>query len=388
MVVDPNFLDLAYHYVWGDLLNKGVNPFTYDKLNQEIINFLSTTPDLNIPNLSKITYLSFLEPLNYSPAYISVMSFFSRMSFTTVVYLWATFSYITLIASILLLLKIQDVNLNKINLAICSFIVFSFSPVIECTVIGQTGTFILFFLVLFIWYDKKEQPYLSAFFLSIVIQIKPHYGIIALLFLSKKMYKPFFATIFFYCLIDLVFVPVVGIESYVVYFKILLPFIDSTYENAIWLHNLSPLSSALRLFSENMASIIKGMYFIFAVIILIYVYKNLIKSSKNIILPSEVAIMTCLALFLPPFLEDHHLVLLLVPIIIIFYNIKNLSRFWQLSFIVGYLLVALKYSLIRFSIFTSGLPSLFYNGKLYGLIIIGIVTFIYWKKNTKVACGI
>ena len=379
MIIEPNFFDFACYYVWGDLLNKGIDIFHFERISQKTIDYLSTSAGLSLPNLSGKTYLSFIGGVNYSPAFISIMSLFSRMSFETSVIIWTILNYVALIASVLIILSALDIKLNTITLSIYSFLVFSLNPILECTAIGQSNIFILFFLSLFLWYGKKEKPYLASFFLSIIIQIKPQYGIIALLFLTKRMYKPFVSTFMFYCLISLVFLPVVEIDSYVAYYRNLLPFVSSS-DITIWLNNLSLRSSALRLFGENAILMTQWIYILFTIALLLYIFKQLTISHKGTLLPTEVAIVTALALFLPPFLEEHHLAFLVLPIIVIFNGLQSLTRFWQLAFIAGYLLVALKYSLARFSTFSSGFPSLLYNGKLYGLILIGIVAFIYWKK--------
>jgi len=290
-------------------------------------------------------------------------------------------NYTALVAAVLVLINIAGVKFHVLNLAFFSFIVFSFQPLIECIAIGQSNILILFFLSLSLYFGKADKHSLAGFFLSLAIQIKPPFGLIALIFTVKGMRKAFLSTVVFYVLTSLVTVPVVGINAHIAYFRNVLLIVGPGHEGVIaWIKNLSFLSAATRLIGLEYAPQIRVLVLIIAIALLSFVIAKFRLLHRKESLSAEFAVMTSLALLLPPFLEEHHLVVLYLPIFVIMVSLHSLNRGWQAAFIVGHLLVALRYSLSRFSAFSFGLPSILQNGKLYGLILISIAAFLCWEN--------
>jgi hypothetical protein len=239
-------------------------------------------------------------------------------------------------------------------------------------------------LSLSLWVTKNERPYWAGLFLSFAIHMKPQFALLLLLFPLKGMYRHLTSTIICYILIALVSLPVTGFDLQLGYFRALFRTAAYAQEATMleWSKNLSLLSAMTRLLGGTHIGELRLLNTLFAVGVLAYSFKKFLRPYNALSFVLEFAYMTALVLVLVPVFEEHYLVLLYLPILCLFANLSNLGRFWQGGFLVGYLFVGLKYSLVSFPAFNSGFPSLFYNGKLLGLLVITITTFFCWKKTS------
>lgn len=374
-LLEPNFCDFACYYFFADLLNKGINFFRIDQQTIESLKTISNIP-VHICGAREATAL-------YSPAFYSLMSLIAKLKFNIANLIWFLINNIVLVISIIFLMKIIILKIDIINLSICSILVFLFQPLIESVGIGQANLLILGMLVLTLWSIMKEKFIIAGLFMAVAIHIKPQYGFISLLFLIKKIYRPFLSTIFFYCLISVISVLVVGWEFSIDYFPCLINSGRFTYEyeRLLWTGNSSFLSTILRLLNGKYFNICKIIHSFLIIIILLYTIKLFYNKFNKEHFPLEFAWMTSLSLFLSPFLHEHYFVLLYLPIFIIYSKINYLSRLWQYIFIFGFLLTGLRYSLEQFNFFHFGLASILANGKLYGLIFILLTIFFLIKRS-------
>ena len=385
-LVEPNFLDTAYYYVWGDLLCKGIDIYLVQPFDSKTLEFLSTPVALPIPHLTQRSYFSFINTgvLIYSPAFISLVSLLSLLAFKTACIVWTLFNYGALALSILMILRTLNFKLDALTLSLLSFMVFSFQPLLECTALGQSNLILLCMLSLSLWVTKNERPYWAGLFLSFAIHMKPQFALLLLLFPLKGMYRHLTSTIICYILIALVSLPVTGFDLQLGYFRALFRTAAYAQEATMleWSKNLSLLSAMTRLLGGTHIGELRLLNTLFAIGVLAYSFKKFLRPYNVLSFVLEFAYMTALVLVLVPVFEEHYLVLLYLPILCLFGNLSNLGRFWQGGFLVGYLFVGLKYSLVSFPAFNSGFPSLFYNGKLLGLLVITITTFFCWKKTS------
>ena len=390
-IVEPNFLDTAYYYVWGDLLRKGIDIYLVQPFDSKTLEFLSTPVGLPISHLSQRSYFSFINTgvLIYSPAFISLVSLLSLMAFKTACTVWTLFNYGALVLSILLILRSLDLKLDAVTLSLVSFMVFSFQPLLECTALGQSNLFLLCMLSVSLWATKSEKPYLAGLFLSLAIHIKPQFALLVFLFPLNGMYRHFASTIVCYCLIVVASLPFAGLNLQLDYFRALLRTATYAQDTTMleWGKNLSLLSAMTRFLGASNIPELRLLNAAFAVGVLAYTFKKFRMPYNANLFVQEFGYMTAIVLLLVPVFEEHYLVLLYLPILCLFANLANMDRFWQAVFLVGYLLTGLKYSLVSFPAFSSGFLSLFSNGKLYGLIIITVSAFFCWKRTGAFSSG-
>jgi hypothetical protein len=384
-IVEPNFLDTAYYYVWGDLIHKGINVYLVQPFDSKTLEFLSTPVGLPIPHLSQRSYFSFINSgvLIYSPAFLCLLSILSLMTFKVAAAVWALVNYAGLVVAVLLIIRIFDISLTALNLSLVSFMVFSFHPLLECTALGQSNLMVLCMLTLSLWATKSEKPYWAGLFLSAAIHIKPQFGLLVFLFPLNRMYRHFIATFVCYFLIAVASLPFTGLDLQLDYFRALFRTAAYAQDTIMleWGENLSLLSATTRLLGTAYIVEIRLLNTLFTLGVLAYSFKKLRIAYNATLFVQEFAYMTALVLILVPLFEEHYLVLLYLPILCLFANLSHINEFWRGAFVAGYLLVGLKYSLVSFPAFSSGLLSLFSDGRLFGLLIITIAIFFCWKRS-------
>lgn len=376
-LVEPNFGDFASYYFLGAMLNRGINLFT---ISQPALDNLRAT-------FSCPVYICGGEVVAfYSPFFYSIFKLISKLDFNIANLIWAVLNNSALILSIFFLMKIIKLKINVVNLSLASIITFLYQPLIENVGIGQANLLILCMLVLTLWSLISSRTILAGFFLAITILIKPHYGLILLLLLIRQLYKPFWATIFFYCFLSLLSTAVVGWELQRDYLPLLLsetPRVVYSPECLTWVHNLSFPSALARLLNGKYINILRIIYIIFAAGVLLFTVIQFKGKFKKENFALEFAWLTSLIVFLAPVLEEHYLVILYLPIFVVFSKMDYLHKSEQYIFIFGFLLTALRYSLVSFEVFNHGLISLFSNGKLYGLMLILTGILLSYKRFKK-----
>lgn len=390
-IVEPNFLDTAYYYVWGDLLHRGINIYLVEPFDSNTLEFLSSPVGLPIPHLTHRPYFSFINTgvVIYSPAFLSVMSLLSLLTFKIAAVVWTLLNYGALVLSILLILRTLKIKLDAVTLSLVSFMVFSFQPLLECTALGQSNLILLSMLSLSLWATKNGKPYWAGLFLSFAIHMKPQFALLAFLFPLKGMYRHLTSTIICYCLIAVASLPFAGFNLQLDYLRALFRTAAYAQETAMleWGKNLSLLSAMTRLLGGKYIGELRFLNTVFAVGALAYSLKKFWKPYNADLFVQEFAFFTALVLLLVPVYEEHYLVLLYLPLLCLYANLANMGRFGQAAFLVGYLLTGLKYSLASFPVFSSGFLSLFSNGKLYGLIVITVSAFFCWKRASALSSG-
>jgi hypothetical protein len=375
-IFEPNFCDFAHYYFFADLLSQGTNFLRLDVATVTGMMDLSDIPVhichwVGIPIYSSV-FFTFLMP-------------FARLDFNAANLIWFLLNNAALLVSVLLLMRISDVGLNTLNISAVAFLVFSYQPLIEDIAIGQSNLLIFCMLVLTLWSVKSARMIMAGLFLAVAALIKPQYGFLALLFLLKRLYRPLLSTIVFYCLLTVASAYIVGWEFVIDFFTGLVKTGEHTISDITWQSDLSLLSAISRLLGGEFDLILKMCFLLFAVSIILYTVKILYGPYRKELFPLEFSWMLSLLIFLLPMLEEHYLVLMYIPIIIVYGRINHLEKSWQYLFILGFLLMALKYSLIRVELFHSGLLSIFYNGKLYGLmILLAIVHHEYIRARTAI----
>jgi Glycosyltransferase family 87 len=385
MLLEPNLLDFAYYYIWGELVDKGINYLRLASLTPLSLEFLNSSTNIPIPHIQHRLISTFIPHgfALYSPSFLSFMSLFARMDFVVAATLWTLMNYAALIASILVLAKVLDIKMDSRNAFILSSIIFFFQPLVECIAIGQANLLILFLLSTGLWAITREKPFFAGFLIACALHIKPQYGMICLLLFVKRQHTPLISTICFYCVIALSTLPIVSLQFQVDYFSTLLTIGEYASKILMWQFNLSLLSALTRLLDANhiiVARIIHGMLTLAVTIYLISLLWRPYHHNLFVFEFSSVILMTLLFL---PVTEEHYFVLLYLSIFVIYRYLGSLDRLWQSAFIIAFLLLAMRYSVGRFDLFHSGFPSLLANGKLYGLILLTAINFRCWVTVRK-----
>jgi hypothetical protein len=385
MVLEPNLLDFAYYYIWGELVDKGINYLRLVDLAPNAFEFLNSSTRIPIPLLEHRLIATFVPHgfALYSPSFLSFMSLFSRMDFAVAATLWTLMNYTALIASILVLAKVLDIKIDPVTALALSAMVFFFQPLVECIAIGQANLLILFFLSGGLWAISREKPFLTGFLIACALHIKPQYGIVCLLLLVKRRYRPLLSTGASYCLIAVSTLAFVGLQFQLDYFSALLGMGHYASKILMWPSNLSLLSALARLLEADHIVAAKVVHGIMALAVTTYLLTLLWRPYRHSLFAFEFSSGILMTLLFLPVTEEHYFVLLYLPVFVIYRHLGSLSWRWQSAFITAFLLLALRYSIGRFEFFHSGFSSLAANGKLYGLMLLTAVNFRCWVTAMK-----
>jgi glycosyl transferase family 87 len=373
-IIEPNFCDFAVFYFLSDLLSQGINfmdvgPKTFQYLKE----------------ISGIPHICYDAPrvALYSPAFYVMVMPLTILDFNTANIIWFFINNMALLASILLLMKILAVKINYINLSVASFIVFFYQPLFENNALGQSNILILFMLVCALRTIMTSRWMLSGLFTACAVLVKPQYGFIILLFGIKKLYKPLLFTIFFYIAMNVLSVFVVGWQFFCNFFYPGLIEAGSHALNAAtWGKNYS-IFSALSQFSWGQyGSIIKVLHCLLFVSAALFSVVTFGGKFKKDLFPIEFSWFLGLVIAFLPLLEEHYLIALYIPLLLNISRIEYFSKNWQKIFVLGYLLLALRYSVERFEFFHFGLWTVLSFGKLLGLIFI-MLTLLHCYKGMK-----
>jgi hypothetical protein len=380
MVLEPNLLDFAYYYIWGTLVDKGINYFSLVDLTSQSLELLSSSTNIPISHLQQRSIGTFLPNgfALYSPSFLAFMSFFSKMDFVTAAMLWTIMNYMALIASIFFLAKALDINITWLNAFIFSSIVFSFQPLLECVAIGQANLLILLLLSTGLWAITHEKHWLAGFLIACALHIKPQYGVVCLLLIIKRQYRPLLFSVVSYFLISVSTLFLVGLQFQLDYFFNLIDMGQYTSRLLIWHFNLSLLASLTRFLGADHILIAKIIYGALAFAVVGYLTRFLWRPYRHDVFSLEYSAVVLISLLFLPVTEEHYFVLLYLSIFVIYSYLGHLDKAWQVLFIIAFLLLAVRYSLGRFDQFQLGFPSLLGNGKLYGLILLTAVNFRCW----------
>ena len=371
-LVDPNFCDFAVFYFLSDLLDQGMN-------------FLNITPDeLKVLQAnSGIPHICYPEPgvALYSPAFYAVVALLTAFDFHLANLFWFFLNCLALISSILLLMHTFKIEMNIVNFSIASFLVFTYQPLVENVALGQSNIIILFFLTLSVNAMMSSRFKQAAILVACAALIKPQYAVLFLFFALKRLYKPFILSIVFYVMANLVSVIHVGWEFLPdFYYPGLVNAGRLALDAAVWEKNYSLFSALCKLSSGEMINFLRfinAFLFVCAFAIVIFLFRS---NLKRDLIPFEFSWFVSLILVFMPLLEEHYLVVLYLPIFLLFSRMNHWSQKVQCIFIIGFLMVALRYSFERFEFLQLGFPSIVTNGKLYGTLLIMLALLLCHKR--------
>ena len=289
--------------------------------------------------------------------------------------LWTVLSVIFIFISVFMLLKSFDIPVNSITGLMTVSMTFLFYPLYYNVSLGQAYIFILLLLSLSIYGFKKNNLWLAAIPLSLVIILKG-YGIIPLIFLAAfKKWRELFTALAISALLVLLTLPVLHIESWQVYYdKVFISLGRDSYASYT---AYQTLNSLLRHIFN--AGIVNYIFFAFGLVIIALVILK--KNNNDFIIYYAIAI--ALNMILAPLAEEYHYVLFLPLIFVLakllygnYKDLKTVTVFFIISVIL--LAVPIEYRSFNsspFPVFLLGYP------KLYAGIILIIITKITLAHN-------
>ncbi|MDD5044349.1 MAG: glycosyltransferase family 87 protein [Candidatus Omnitrophica bacterium] len=295
---------------------------------------------------------------------------------------WLVLGHLALLISLWLIWKMYARKIGSDGIFVALFLVFSFWPVREQLVMGQPNFFILLFLTLGLFMINRNRPFSAGLILALAVLFREYFVILILYFLWKRKWKVTLGIILGYLMIKACAILAFGLDKEIAYWQ----YMYSTFvsKHASYITNYSLSANILRigkgLLGEGILSSIAWLFsgvFLFRAL-------ALTKDAENPGL--EFCLFVILAFLLSPWVHESHYVALYLPILILWFLLDEAEAYNLFPlFISAYLLLALRYSFVRFNMFYAGIPAIANLGKPMGVILLFFLTGKLLRKKTQMS---
>jgi len=362
LVVEKNFGDFAHYYFFSQQLSRGKNIYRFeDNTDPESLKRKELIP----------TYICGSLKSSYSPFFFFLISPLAHLPFWPANLLWLILNHLALLACLWLLdriLRAQEPDRFR-RWSVIAVIFFASQPLRENIGLGQVNLLILLGLILIVHLElTSRQKYLGGIFLAFILLLKPQFVLVFFYFLWKRKYPFCLSTFVSYILFRLAGCLLYGFPLELAYWQSLWTDLTQISAAVSSLNlGLKPVINRLfsGLFSQNATNLVFGAL---ALALLILTFRHMPRRNFKAF-PMEYSSLICLSLLVSPLTEEHHLVLLVLALVVAFYQAQRPRLNFPL--LVGaFLLISLRYSLVSFGHLGTGIPSLLAAGKTLGIFLL------------------
>ena len=276
------------------------------------------------------------------------------------------------------------VGLGGVLATAAAIVTLAYQPILENVATGQLSLLILALLALGIAADRAGHRLLAAVPLSLALQLKPHY-ILLVVFLAWIGARTLaLLTLAFIVLWSAVAVLLFGSAWLSGYWTGVRGLAKSAHLHH-WIRNLSPHAMLHRLTgAEGGAVVIEIAAVTLALAvgaIVLWAARPPLPTASDLTLAAWSMAIAALPLA-APLTEEHHLVLLLLPILFAVAHAHELEPWWRTALVVAIVLLASPYSFESFGTFDHGLLSLVHGGKTGGAaLLLAVVGRLAWRAR-------
>ncbi len=330
-LLNNSFIDLAYHYFYSTMIRLDLNPF--DQASIEVAR-----------NIVSIRYAG--GQAVYPPSYFFFFQSLTYIPFSTLATLWLCFSLFLVFLSINILAKNIKWNKSLINFTFIIVIIGNYQPLYEDLALGQNNCVILFFAVA-AWHGiRNKNDFISGISIAIMAFIKIQYGLLFLYFIIEGKKHVIWISIISFLSLEFAGLTQLDLGFYKNYINALL---HHTSKVSTDIHNIS-FNGQLNYFFNNshnqaiLAYVAMFIFFIFVTYYIIFRHKKYV--------PSEFSFLVWLTLvpLLSPHTEEHHLVVLLLPIIWISLNINHANLVVKSFLFLAAIILVSRYSIAQYAL--------------------------------------
>ncbi len=371
LLVESPFIDFAYYYTYATVVEEGHSPLDVDavKLNDARLG-------LRRAGASGM----------YSPWFYFVMGLWTYLPFRQAVVVWVFVNQACLWSVWLLCLRRFEAA-TPASIATALFVLLNFQPLIEDLALGQSNVVLLFFVTLAWWGLRTDAPWVSAGAVVAALYIKTQYGLLLPLLWLMGCRQVFWKAVFLAGAGLGIGILLLGSSLHIDWLRALGSMPD--FYNS-WTLNLSIKATLFRLFGEHVASqraLVEVLSLAASAAILVFV----IRAIPRPLPPGVAAIdwawgvgLVAIPL-LSPFMEEHHLTVLLLPVSILLLSLSERPMQPKEGMILlgSILLLGSRYSLENFPVFHQGVLSLLMTGKLLGAVGLAWVLVARLRTGTS-----
>lgn len=353
-VVESPFIDFAHYYTYATLVALGQDPF-----DPAIV--------ARVDDLLQIRRAG--AAANYPPLFYLFMQPWVWLPFRPATLLWFTVNQLCLLGALVFCFR-HGPPPSPVRVGAVLFVVLNYQPLMESLALGQTNVVLLFLVTLAWWGLHEGQPWLAAGAAAATVHMKPQYGLLLplLWWIGERRVA---ARALLVAGLGLgASLVILGPTHHLQYLRYVLSMPDYLLT---WTANLSPRATLHRLLDTPGQSrlLADGLTLAFDGGILAVFARALPRTipAGSSALDWSWGLGLAAMLLLSPLTEEHHLVVLLLPLaLLILGGPVNPMRPSDLVLLVGAtLLLGSRYSLEQFPLFHQGWFSLLATGKLMGV---------------------
>jgi hypothetical protein len=363
VLVGRNFADFGNYYFFAQQLRQGKNIYG---LSPDDLTTLKNSAALPVHISGKA---------EYAPLFFWLVSPFTALPFWTSNSLWLLLNHLALLACMVLaaLLIRKKIVSPMVTFAAIAILLFASNPLLENTALGQINIPILLALLIIALYnDRDKHPYVPGILLGFLLLLKPQFGLLLLFFVLEKEYA--------LCITALV--------SYTVFHLLGLIVTSRAIEIAYWhnlFHSIGRVSSVLspdnfslkELFTRLFSGVLPAMYvrvcYVTASLAALVTTLYHIKNNRTGEFLLRYASVISLIVLISPLTEEHHLIFTLVPFIALIFYADHAPQDIALL-VTTFSLIMVRYSLVTFGYFNTGIFSLFASAKIIGILLLWWLT--------------
>ncbi len=350
MVVESEFIDFAHYYTYAVVVAKGLDAFDPAAVTE-------------VDRLLGLRRAA--APANYPPLFYLLMQPWTLLTFRPAAIVWLLLGQACLAGTLVLVLR-RHPGVSWMAAATLLFVVSSWEPLLANFVVGQANVVLLFLVALAWWALRTDRPWVTAAAVATSLHVKPPYALlVAVLWWMGHVRVALRAALL--ALVGLLAgVLALGTAPHVEYLAYLVTLRTSLYG---WASNLSPWATLHRVFPDAVATGLTLVVTLAVVLGLAWALpRGVARDSRTLDWAWGLGVVGLL--LLSPMLEEHYLVVLLLPValIVLHPSDDSLGTGDHVLLVASLLLLGLPYSLTRFAAFNSGPLALAASGKLVGVL--------------------
>lgn len=354
ILLSSPFIDFAHYYTYVSVVASGLDPFDPEAVAR-------------VDELLRVRRAG--AAANYPPLFYLLMQPWVLLPFQQAAFVWLVAGQACLFGALAVCLRVHSAT-SPIPVAAALFVVLNYQPLMESLALGQANCVILLLVSLAWWGLRTGHSWIAAGAVAVALHIKIQYGLLLLLLWWMGSRVVSLRAFLLAGLGLAVGMMALGPAHHVSYLRYVLSLPDYLLT---WTANISPRATFHRLFEGfSQGAILADSLWLTLVAALLF----LIARSIPHPLPHESPALDwawglglCAVLLLSPVTEEHHLVVLLLPLMLLVLRGPDLSwRPMDVAVLVGsILLLGSRYSLEQFPVFHHGALSLLATGKLLGV---------------------
>ena len=350
MVVESEFIDFAHYYTYAVVAAKGLDAFDPAAVAE-------------VDRLLGLRRAA--APGTYPPLFYLLMGPWTLLPFRPAAIVWLLLGQACLAGTLgLVLHRHRDASWTAIATAL--FVAVAYQPLLENVFLGQANVVLLFLVALAWWGLRTQHPWVTAAAVAASLHVKPPYALlVGVLWWTGHARVARRAALL--ALLGLCAgVLALGPAPHVTYLEFLLGLRASLYS---WTSNLSPWATLHRVFPDSLANGLTLVVNLTVVLGLAWALPRGVEGDSRT-MDRAWGLGVVALLLLSPMLEEHYLVLLLLPVSLIVLSASDdsLGTGDRVLLVASLVLLATPYSLMRFAAFRSGPLALVTSGKLAGVL--------------------